>query len=285
MPAALIQALDLRIAKRAGGQLPGEHRAPGVGVGSELAQLRPYQPGDDVRQLDPAASARTTIPHVRVHVPERILTTWLVLDVSPSMAFGTAERLKSDVAEGVVQAMGRLAIRRGGKVALLTCGSPLPRLAPPRGGRRALAGLDHVLAQGVAGDGHADRGGLAAALTRLGRLARHAGLVAIVSDFRDQDEWRGPLRLLTARHSVVAIEVTDPREGDLPALGHLSLVDPETGQLVEVDTSRAALRERFAAAEAARRADLADELRRARVHHIRVSTSGSWLRDLGRALK
>jgi uncharacterized protein (DUF58 family) len=170
-------------------------------------------------------------------------------------------------------------------VALLTFGSPVPWLIPPRGGRGALAGLNGVLAQGVAADGQADRGGLAMALNRIGRLARHAGLVVIVSDFRDQDDWRGPLRLVSARHSAVAVEVSDPREGELPALGHLSLVDPETGQLVEVDTSRRSLRERFAAAEAARRAELADELRRARVQHIPVSTRGSWLRDLGRALK
>src|SRR5256885_2116728 len=116
MPAALVDALGLAIARRAAGVLPGERKAPGVGAGTELFQLRPYEPGDDVRQLDPAASARTGIPHVRLQVPERALTTWLVLDVSPSMAFGTADRLKADVAEGVVLVLGRLATRRGGRV-------------------------------------------------------------------------------------------------------------------------------------------------------------------------
>ena len=112
------------------GVLPGERKAPGVGAGTELFQLRPYQPGDDVRQLDAAASARTGIPHVRLQVPERALTTWLVLDVSPSMAFGTADRLKADVAEGVVLVLGRLAARRGGRVALLTSGSRIQRFLP-----------------------------------------------------------------------------------------------------------------------------------------------------------
>ena len=101
----LVEALDLSFARRAGGPLPGEHRAPGVGAGTELAALRAYQPGDDVRRLDAAATARTGEPHVRLDVPERLLTTWVVLDVSPSMAFGTAERLKSDVAEGAVRVL------------------------------------------------------------------------------------------------------------------------------------------------------------------------------------
>src|SRR6185312_11307474 len=98
LPQGLIAGLDLVIARRAAGALPGDRRAAGLGAGTELAQLRPYEVGDDVRQLDPAATARTGIPHVRLHVPERTLTTWLVIDVSPSMAFGTADRLKWDVA-------------------------------------------------------------------------------------------------------------------------------------------------------------------------------------------
>ena len=114
MPTAAVEALDLVVARRAAGALPGDRRAAGIGQGTELAQLRPYQIGDDVRQIDASATARTGIPHVRLQVPERVLTTWLVLDLSPSMAFGTATRLKSDVAEGVALVMARLGARRGG---------------------------------------------------------------------------------------------------------------------------------------------------------------------------
>ena len=127
-----------RSSARAGGVLAGEHRASGVGSGTELAQLRPYQPGDDVRQLDPAATARTGIPHVRQQVPERLLTTWLALDVSASMAFGTADRLKSDVAEGVVRRGGhawRCAAAGGWPCS--PSAAPVSRLLPPRGGRGA----------------------------------------------------------------------------------------------------------------------------------------------------
>src|SRR5256884_7215569 len=103
--------------------LPGDRRATGVGLGTELAQLRPYEFGDDVRHIDPAASARTGQTHVRMHVPERALTTWIVLDVSPSMAFGTARRLKADVAEGVALVFGRLGVRRAGSVGLVAFGA------------------------------------------------------------------------------------------------------------------------------------------------------------------
>ena len=148
MQGALVEALDLVLARRAAGAMPGERRAAGRGTGTELAQIRPYQVGDDVRRLDAAASARTGHPHVRDYVPERTLTTWLLVDVSASMAFGTADRLKSDVAEGVALVIGRLAVRRAGRVGLLTCGAPTAQQLPPRGGRAQLVALRRALGGG-----------------------------------------------------------------------------------------------------------------------------------------
>ncbi|HSD80930.1 MAG TPA: DUF58 domain-containing protein [Solirubrobacteraceae bacterium] len=281
LSAAAVAQLDLAFARRAGGILPGDHRGAGVGQGTELAQIRPYEPGDDVRHIDPAASARTAVAHVRRHVPERALTTWLVLDVSPSMAFGTAVRLKSDVAEGVTGVIARLAVRRGGRIAVLTCGAPRPRLLPPRGGRRALVAAWRLAAEGVAPDGHADERALAGALLRVRRLAREPGLVVIVSDFR-QDGWARALRSVAARHSILAVEISDPRERELPDAGQLVLVDPESGRLVEADTASGRLRERFAAAEARRRAAMAEALRGAGAEHVPLSTDADWLRDLAR---
>jgi len=254
-----------------------------VGSGTELAQLRPYQLGDDVRQIDPAASARTGIAHVRLQVPERILTTWLVLDVSASMAFGTADRLKSDVAEGVAHVVARAATRHGGRLAALTAGGP-ERILPPRGGPHAKIGLRKLIEQGVAVDGVADRG-LRPVLHKIGRLARQPGLVVVVSDFRGPLDWQRPLRALGARHRVLAIEIRDPREERLEPVGRLSLVDPETGALLEVDTSRRALRERFELFAAEERAGVATALRRASADHVVLSTKGDWLRALGRALR
>ena len=283
MPAARIEALDLIVARRAGGMLPGDRPAPGTGSGTEIARLRPYEPGDDVRRLDPAATARTGIPHVRLQVPERLLTTWIVLDVSPSMAFGTAARLKADVAEGVALVLGRLGTRRGGRIGLVACGGPQERFLPPRGGRRALAGVRRALSEGVAPDGE-QGSGLGPALTRVGRLARQPGLIAVISDFRGTDDWQRPLRRLAGRHSLLAVEVRDPREAALPDVGRLALVDPETGRQVEVDTSRRRLRERYAQAERTGRTAVRDALRRAGADHVVLETSGPWLRELGRRL-
>ncbi len=285
MPAALVEALDLVVARRAAGLLPGDRRGAGVGTGTELAQLRPYQVGDDVRQIDAASTARTGVPHVRVHVPERTLTTWFVVDVSPSMAFGTADRLKADVAEGVALVIGRLAIRRAGRIALVTFGSQRERLLPPRGSRPGLIGLRRALAEGVATDGHEDRHALAHALGRVGRVSGQPGFVVVISDFRGQDNWTNAMGSLRMRHSVLAVEVRDPREGTLPAVGRLALIDPETGERIEVDTGRRGLRERFAAAERAERDAIAGDLRRLRVDHTVLSTDADWLLELGRTLR
>src|SRR6201986_132058 len=167
----LIEALDLAVNRLVAQTLPGDRRAAGVGLGTELAQIRPYEMGDDVRYIDAAASARTGAPHVRLHVPERALTTWIVLDVSPSMAFGTARRLKADVAEGVALVFGRLGIRRAGSVGLVTFGAPGPRGPPPRGAKPGIVALRGALAEGVAPDGQHDPEGLAGAMSRVSRLA------------------------------------------------------------------------------------------------------------------
>lgn len=281
----LIEALDLAVSRLVARTLPGDRRAAGVGLGTELAQLRPYELGDDVRHIDAAASARTGHPHVRLHVPERALTTWIVLDVSPSMAFGTARRLKADVAEGAALVFGRVGVRRAGSVGLVTFGAGAPRVLPPRGSKPGMVALRRELVAGVAPDGCHDPESLAGALARAGRLAGQPGLVVAISDFRDQRAWERPLGSLRVRHSVLAVEIIDPREAELPAVGHLTLVDPETGALIEVNTSRRRIRQRFAEFEHERRQGVASELRRLRVHHTTLSTDQDWLVELGRQLR
>ncbi len=283
--APLIEALDVALNRLVARTLPGDRRAAGVGVGTELAQLRPYQIGDDVRHIDPAASARTGQAHVRMHVPERALTTWIVLDVSPSMAFGTARRLKADVAEGVALVFGRLGVRRTGSVGLVAFGAAGSRVLPPRGSKPGMVALRRFLAEGIAPDGQHDRDGLADGLRHVARLARQPGLVVVISDFRDQHAWERPLGSLGVRHSVLGVEIVDPRETELPRLGYLSLVDPESGARIEVDTSRRRVRDRFAAIERERREAVARELRRLRIHHVALSTDQDWLVALGRNLR
>jgi uncharacterized protein (DUF58 family) len=284
MPQALVEALGIAVAHRVAGALPGDRRAAGVGVGTELAQLRPYVIGDDVRRIDAAATARTGEPHVRLQVPERTMTTWLVVDLSASMAFGTTDRLKADVAEGVALALGRLALRHAGRLGVMTFGAGEPELHPPRGSKAGLVALRRSLASGVGVDGSGRPGALADALGRLGRAARQPGLVVVISDFRDQHDWTRALGSLRAHHAVLAVEISDPREAEVPAVGRLAVVDPETGARVEVDTSRPRVRERFAALEAERRETLHKELRRLRVDHVPLSTKGDWLLQLGRGL-
>ena len=285
LPQPLIEAIDLAISRLVVRMLPGDRRAAGVGVGTELAQLRPYQIGDDVRHIDPAATARTGQPHVRLHVPERALTTWIVLDVSPSKAFGTARRLKADVAEGVALEFGRLGVRRAGSVGLVAFGAAAPRVLPPRGSKPGMIALRRMLAEGVAPDGQHDAEGLAGAMRRVARLARQPGLVVVISDFRDQSGWERPLGSLRIRHSVLAVEIVDPREAELPAVGHLALVDPESGAQIQVNTSRARVRRRFAELERERRQTVARELRRLRTDHVALSTEEDWLLTLGRRLR
>jgi uncharacterized protein (DUF58 family) len=276
MPDALLRALDITIGRRVDSLLAGDYRSTLHGDGTELAQVRPYVPGDDVRQIDWNVTARTLEPHVRVHLAERVLVTWLVLDASPSMAFGTADRRKADVAEGVAIAVGHVATRRGNRLGAVTFGDAEPRSVPPRQGRVGLLGLLATLrSESVAGTGS-----LAEAIDRVGALARQRALVALVSDFRGPLDWRRPLLALAGRHDVVAVEIRDPREQELPNMGELWLVDPETGRQLRVDTRSAKLRARFAAAAAAERDEVASTLAGLGVRHVVLSTEGEWLRPL-----
>jgi uncharacterized protein (DUF58 family) len=174
-------------------------------------------------------------------------------------------------------------VRRGGRAGVVLCGGREETVLPPRSGRRASAAIEHAVRAGVVPDGAGDAESLSRALARVRRLARSAGLVAVVSDFR-ADGWIRPLRAIGQRHSLVAVEVRDPREEVLPAVGTLRLVDPESGAEVEADTRDERLRRRYAEREQARRAALRDELRTASAEHLVVSTDSPWLDQLGRRL-
>jgi uncharacterized protein (DUF58 family) len=207
--------------------------------------------------------------------------TWLVLDTSPSMQFGTADRRKADVAEGVAIAVGHVATRRGNRLGVVTFGDSSPRAAPPRQGRRALIGLLEALRD--EDDQNGRRVGatsLGEALHRTGSLARQRSVVVVVSDFRGPLDWRRPLLELAGSHELVAVEIRDPREQELPNAGPLWLVDPETGRQLRVDTRNERLRARFAAAAAQERAVVAQTLASSGARHIVLSTSGEWLRTL-----
>jgi uncharacterized protein (DUF58 family) len=279
MPDALLRALDITIGRRMEGLLAGDYRSSLFGDGTELAQVRPYIPGDDVRRIDWNVTARTGEPHVRVQLAERVLVTWLVLDTSASMEFGTADRRKADVAEGTAIAIGHVATRRGNRLGVVTFGDLEPHAIPARQGRRGLVGLLTALRREPE-EARVGATSLGEAISRTGSIARQRSLVVMVSDFRGPRDWRRPLLELAGRHDVLALEIQDPREQELSNVGALWLVDPETGQLLRVDTRSRRMRERFAAAAAAERTDVARELASVGVRHLVLSTSGDWLRSL-----
>ena len=278
MPEGLLKALDVSIARRMEGLLAGDFRSNLLGTGSELAMVRPYTPGDDVRRIDWNVTARTNEPHVRVDLAERVLVTWLVLDTSLSMQFGTADRRKADVAEGVAIAIGHLATRRGNRLGIVTFGDSVPKTIPPKQGRGGLVGLLAALRREPE-DGVGTTS-LSEGITRAGSMTRQRSLVVVVSDFRGPQDWRRPLLELASRHDVVAVEIRDPREQELSNAGLLWLVDPETGRQLRVDTRSRRLRERFAVAAQAERAQVARNFTSVGVRHVVLTTSGDWLRPL-----
>ena len=283
LPPEALRALDLTVGRRLRGLLAGEYRSHEHGDGVELAQLRPYEPGDDVRQIEWNVTARTGVPHVRVNLAERELVTWLLLDTSPSMHFGTADRRKADVAAGVAIAVGHVGTRRGNRLGVSTFGGDERIELPPRQGRHGLVGMLDVLQQEQQQEGGGATS-LGAALRRLAPIARQRGGVVVVSDFRGPLDWRRPLLQLLGRHQVLAVEIRDPREQELPDVGEVWLVDPETGRQVRVDTSSAALRERFADAAREERTAVARVLSALSVPHVVLSTRGEWLRPLAHFL-
>jgi uncharacterized protein (DUF58 family) len=205
------------------------------------------------------------------------------------MTFGTADRRKADVAEGVALALGHLATQRGNRLGIMTFGGGADRRTPPTGGRAGLI-ASLVASRDAAGElpavpDDAVARTPAGALRFVGRVARRGGLVVLVSDLRGPRDWTDAMAAVAARSQLLVVEIRDPREDDLPDVGELTLVDGETGREVRVDTSSQRLRERFATAASEERADVATHLRRLRVGHVVLSTSGSWLQSLAGQLR
>lgn len=279
-----IRALDLTVRKRIEGLFPGDHRTRLPGLGTELHQLRGYEPGDDVRLIEWNVTARTGEPHVQVHLAERALTTWLVLDVSPSMNFGTAAMRKVEAAEGVALAVGHLATRHGNRLGVVLFGDRDIRVLPPKQGRSGLVAALSAVRRQPAADG-TQATSLASGLARVAGLARQRGLVVAVSDFRGETGWEPSLGRLAQRHAVIAVEVADPREESIPDIGEVEFVDPETGAVLRVDTRDRRLRERFAQHARAEHAAILQTFARHGVEHVRCTTEGQWLRQLAEFLR
>ena len=254
-----------------------------MGNGIDLAGLRPYQPGDDVRYIDWNVTARMDEPWVRDYHEDRDLTAWFLLDISPSVDFGTveSERVKRTVLIDFVATMARLLTRRGNRVGAMLYGGSEDRTIPAGSGRRQVLRLVNDLL----GDEPRDQ----APMTDLGPMLAAAGagikrrsLVFVVSDFISEPGWEKPLSLLTRRHEVIAVRLTDPREIELPDAGPMVLQDAETGEQLYVDTGDRGFRERFEAAAQRREEGIGTAFRRAGVDALPLSTDDDLVRAIVR---
>ncbi len=276
----ILRRLRVVISRRLDGLLHGDYLGLLPGAGSEAGESREYRPGDDVRRMDWPVTARTTVPHVRHTVADRELETWLAMDLSPSLDFGTARCEKRDLAIEVAVGIAQLTMHGGNRLGAVVTNGERQSQYPARPGRLAAQALLKRLLTTPRGSRGASSD-LAALIDALSRPARRRGFVVVISDFLGDQEWSRPLRKLAVRHDVLAIEVVDPRELTLPAVGVLTLLDPETGAVHEVETS-ARFREKYARAAAAQRTRISDALRHAGVAHLRLRTDTDWLMDLVR---
>jgi uncharacterized protein (DUF58 family) len=278
-PDDILRRLELTITHRLDGLLHGDHLGLVPGHGSELGETRAYLAGDDVRRIDWNVSARLQEPYIRATIADRELESWIVVDHSPSIEFGTAACEKADLALAAAAAIGFLTDHTGNRIGAVLLDPGKERVFPARGGRRHLQSILHALVTAESSD-DGSAVDLGAALARLAPTLRRRGLVVVISDFLDAGDWERSLRVLGTRHEVLAVEVLDPRELELPSVGRLSLVDPETGRTHKVDTSAQRLRERYAEAAAAQRAEIAGAIRRAGAGHLQLRTDRDWVHDL-----
>jgi uncharacterized protein (DUF58 family) len=275
-----LRTLELTVRGRLDGLLQGNHLGLVPGPGTEPGEARAYQPGDDVRRMDWAVTARTTEPHIRQTVADRELETWAALDLSPSLDFGTAACDKRELAIAGLAAVTYLTSGGGNRIgAVVGTGERTTRL-PARGGAAHARALLKQVAQ-VPRAEEGTRGDLAELLESLRRPPRRRGLAVVISDFLGATDWQRALRGLGARHSLLAIEVVDPRDLELPDVGTVLLSDPETGKQREVQTTPV-LRREFAAAAAAHRDEVAVALRRAGCGHLVLRTDSDWIADVVR---
>jgi uncharacterized protein (DUF58 family) len=276
----VLNRLQLLITRKLDGLLQGDYLGLLPGPGTEAGESREYRPGDDVRRMDWPVTARTTVPHVRQTVADRELETWLAVDLSASLDFGTARYLKRDLALAAAAAIAHLTVRGGNRIGAVVGTAGAVRRLPARPGRKDAQGLLRSIAGTPVRPGRADLGAL---IDALNRPPRRRGMAVVISDFlAPREDWARPLRKLGVRHDLLAIEIVDPRELELPDVGVIAFVDPETGRLHEVHSGDPRLRERYAAGAATQRAEIASAVRGAGAAHLRLRTDSDWLIDIVR---
>jgi uncharacterized protein (DUF58 family) len=278
-PERILLRLDWEVIRRLDGLLQGDYRSLFYGYGVDLADLREYQPGDDIRYIDWNVTARMDSPYVRQYVEDREITAWFLLDLSPSMDFGAVESLKRTVLIDFVTTLARLLTRHGNRIGAIFYGNRVERTIPAGGGRiQVLRLVNDLLKQPPLPQ---------SAVTNLSPLLQTAlnaikkrSLIFVISDFISTPGWERPLTLLNRRHDVLAIRLWDPREVELPDIGPIIMEDAETGEQLYVDTRDKTFRRRFQEAAQRREAALNQAFKRAGVDALSLSTE----EDLVRAI-
>jgi uncharacterized protein (DUF58 family) len=268
-----LRRLEWTVVRRLDGLLQGDYRTLMRGTGMDLADLREYQHHDDVRHIDWNVTARQQQPYVRVFTEDREMAAWFLLDLSPSVDFGSGEQRKREVSAGFVAVLARLLTRHGNRVGAMLYGAGVDEVLPPRSSRLHVLRLLHLMQQRpLAPDQAGNVTRLADLLKSAGNFVRRRGTVFVVSDFISEPGWEKPLGQLAQRHEVVAVRLLDPMELELPDLGLIPIRDAETGEQLMVDTSDAGFRKRFARIAAQREAELRESLTRAGVDTLELST-------------
>jgi uncharacterized protein (DUF58 family) len=274
----VLRRLELDVTRRLDGLLQGDYRGLVPGLGSEPGEARAYSPGDDVRRMDWNVTARMSEAHVRESIADRELQTTVLVDMAPSLDFGTIQHTKAELALAAVAAIGLLTDRAGNRLGAIVNDGDRLHDVRPGSGRRHLLSVLHRVATTEPGRGDVS---LADGLHRLAGPGHRGGLAVVISDLL-RPGWTDALRDVTLRHETLVIEVVDPRELELPNVGLIDLADSRTGRVVEVDTRRADVRERFADAGRQRLEDHGRDVRAARADHLLLRTDRDWVVDLAK---
>ncbi len=285
-PERILLRLDWNVIRRLDGMLQGDYRSLFYGFGVDFADLREYQPEDDIRYIDWNVTARMDTPYVRQYHEDRDITTWFLLDMTPSVDFGTLETQieKRTMLIDFVAVISRLLTRHGNRVGAMMFGTKIQHTIPARGGRLQVLRLvnDMLKQPRLTNTSFTNlKSFLSGALNSIKRRS----LVFIISDFISEPGWEKPLSLLAQRHEVLAIRLYDPREKDLPDVGMVLLEDAETGEQLYVDTHDKKFRQRFADAAQKREAELSGVFKRAGVDMLPLSTDDDLVRSIVRLAK
>ena len=270
-PERVLHRLDWQLLRRLDGILQGDYRSLFMGGGLDFAELREYQPPDDIRHIDWNVTARMDMPYVRQYMEDREITAWFLLDLSPSMAFGGLERRKESVVIDLVGVLARVLTRNGNRVGAILYDNDVEFAIPPRGGRPQVLRLINDIQRQQSSPG--------GAMTNLAKLLESAynsikrrSLIFLVSDFICLPGWDRAMDRLNRKHDLLAVRLWDPREADLPDVGVVLVEDSETGAQLSVDTSDRGFRRRFHDAALRREAELAMTFKRAGVGELSLST-------------